>query len=194
MSTGKTIEVVLVDDHNMFRLALGEMLDRQPDMSVMASFANGNELLAWESNHCFDILILDVNLPDYHGVQLLQEYQKRFRVQKTIFVTMFQKEDVDITGLDLSHVVLMGKDQDPAMLLKKIREMNQEDSGNGLSETGKPILLSEREKEILEHYRSGISVSRIARLLGLSKSTVGTHLQHIRDKLGAGSNEALRYK
>ena len=65
-----TIKIMLADDHKMFRETLKIPLNAEADLQVIAEAGQGKELLALLEQHQPDVLVLDINLPDIHGIEL----------------------------------------------------------------------------------------------------------------------------
>ncbi|MCI0395290.1 MAG: response regulator transcription factor, partial [Chloroflexi bacterium] len=74
----KTIRVMLVDDHNLVRHALGDLIEKFDDLELVAQTDNGEEAIHLYSQHQPDIVLMDIDMPVMDGYQATQEIVRRF--------------------------------------------------------------------------------------------------------------------
>ena len=193
-----TTNILIVDDHPMMRTALRIALEDEPDLAVVGeagTVAEGrNQAIALKP----DLILLDLYLPDGSGLDLIHFRNEQLPGTRILMMTSSNNEkdimDVVQAGAD-SYLV---KDSPPEQLLQALRtviggesfltpgatgillkQLRQSHSGSKPEETP----LSVREKEILHHLAGGASSAEIAEALGITESTLRTHVQHILKKL-----------
>lgn len=92
--TRLSIRVLIVDDHEVVRAGLKAVLDRQPDITVVASVGTGEEALEWLESAPIDIAILDQRLPGLNGVDICRIVQRRFPRTSALMLTCFASDEV----------------------------------------------------------------------------------------------------
>lgn len=209
MDKPNKIRVVLVDDHPLHLEGLELLLKKEKDLEILATFKNGSSLLQFSKENTFDILLLDLHLPDMDGIAVAEEMQKQNHACKIILLTMqrggryMQKaEKLSIKGYVL-------KSSDIETIKKAIRAVYG--GGTAFDDTAHKIsheeelqlkssvivdekpdtLLSDREKEILILVCKEFSSAQIADKLFISTGTVDTHRKNILIKLGVNSTVGL---
>ncbi len=201
----KTINIMLVDDHALMRSGLKLLLQKRPSLKVVGEASDGFEALRLYDNLRPDILILDISLPRVDGIQVLTEVKLRYEQAKVIVLTMHEDEDyitlimnagasgyvpkaaVDeelYTAIDSvmdGYIYLRPKEI--STMLKKMQ--NETDSRNPY------VILSPREREVLQFLVKGFSLSEIARELTISIKTVDTHKTRMLNKLNLSKKSEL---
>ena len=196
--TGQLIRVVLVDDHELVRRGLQEMLDEEPDMAVVGQAATAADALAEIDGRRPDVAVLDVRLPDGDGVEVCREVQARHPDVRCIMLTSFTEGDA------LFRAILAGA---AGYALKQIRGHDLVDAirrvaaGESLLDPGAtaqvlarlrgdveqdPLLakLTDKERTILELVTDGLTNRQIADRVDLAEKTVKNYVSSILDKLG----------
>ena len=196
------IRIILVDDHTLFRKGLAELLERDDLVGVVAMTGNPVEIRDLLGQHKPDALILDLNMPDTDGINLMQELKAEGFSMPILILTVSEAEE------DLARALRGGangyllKSMEPgevvdallravkgetvvapAMTAKLVRLLDTKTSPSGsLLDT-----LTQREREILAHLAKGESNKAIARELEISYDTVKLHVRHILAKLNLSS-------
>jgi DNA-binding NarL/FixJ family response regulator len=190
------ITVVLVDDHTMVREGLCRMLDGEDDTTVVgqgATVAEGQALLATTP---FDVLVVDVTLPDGTGLELAASARSRSETVGIVVLTMHGDDETLLKALDAGASAFLHKTAGFDEILEAVRRSHAHPdvfSAAGLAgalrrqaQDDKPHL-TPRELEVLAQLGEGRSVAQVAHLLHMSESTVKTHVGRLYDKLGAGN-------
>lgn len=187
------LNIVVVDDHPLLRMGVASSIDQASDMQLIAQFANAAELQAWlASGQKADIVLLDRSLPDADGLDLVSDV--RDAGMKVIMLTIEDAEeeisDAISAGVD-GYVI---KSSEPEHVLSAIRSVCAGQSSFPLNimqsmargELAHHALdaLTQRELEIVEFVKQGLSNKIIAYNLKLSENTVRNHLRNIMEKLG----------
>ncbi|MEI4803240.1 response regulator transcription factor [Bacillus sp. FJAT-51639] len=201
----KTISIMLVDDHALMRAGLKLLLQKRPSLKVIGEASDGFEALRLYVDLRPDILILDISLPRVDGIQVLTEVKLRYEQAKVIVLTMHEDEDyitlimnagasgyvpkaaVDEELYNAIDSVMDGyiylRPKEISTMLKKIQ--NETDSRNPY------VILSPREREVLQLLVQGFSMSEIARELTISIKTVDTHKTRMLNKLNLSKKSEL---
>lgn len=190
-STTSPIQVLSVDDHPLLREGIGAIVNSQPDMHLIGAAANGKEAI--ESFRALrpDVVLLDLQLPDLNGIEVLIAIRNEFPHARIIILTTFER-DVEVQrALKAGAQGYLLKSTPPRQMLDTIRQVN-----NGKKSVAREVAdelashlgeesLSDREVEVLRHVAEGNRNRDIAKRLFIAEETVKVHLKHIMGKLGA---------
>lgn len=198
------IKVILCDDHAMVRRGIRDTLAEAVDIQVTAeasSYAQVREAL--RTAPC-DVLILDLNLPDRGGLEVLASLRDAPTPVRVLIVSMFAEDQYAIRCLRAGASGYLNKAGDPAELVQAVRTIAQgkkyvsaavsEMLINNLSEPTTELLhtsLSERELQTLLKIASGKKLSDIAQDLMLSPKTVSVYRARLLEKLRLTNNAEL---
>ena len=196
----KTVRVMLVDDHTLFRKGLAELLHARSDIEVVAATAGATEAARLVQETKPDVLLLDLNLPPHGGLALLRTLQDYGWSGPALILTVSDAEDDLANALHAGARGYLLKDMEPedvidailravrgetvvapAMTMKLVNLLQP----GRQNKTKENLLrqLTEREREILDHLARGMSNKAIARALDISYDTVKLHVRHILSKL-----------
>ena len=192
------VRVVLVDDHEVVRRGVRDLLSVEPDIEVVGEAANVSEALARIPALRPDVAVLDVRLPDGNGVQLCRDLRSAMPALNVLMLTSFSDDDAlfdailagasgyvlkHIGGNDLVDAVRTvgrgGSLLDPgvtAQVLQRLRTPPRED----------PALasLTDQERRILELIAEGLTNRQIAERMFLAEKTVKNYVSSLLAKLG----------
>ncbi|WP_329184814.1 response regulator transcription factor [Actinacidiphila glaucinigra] len=196
------IRVFLVDDHEVVRRGLHDLLDAEPDIEVAGEAGTVDHALARAPALRPDVAILDVRLPDGDGIGVCRELRSRMPGLACLMLTSFDDDDAlldaimagaagyvlkQIKGSDLVsavRTVASGQSMlDPATtarLMNSLREQEQPPEPQDEALAG----LTPREREILELIGDGLTNRQIGERLFLSEKTVKNHISRMLGKLG----------
>jgi two-component system response regulator DesR len=192
------IRVLLAEDQSMVRGALAALLTLERDIEVVAEVARGDEVVTAAERARPDVALLDIEMPGMDGLTAAGELHRALPRCKVLILTTFGRPGFLRRAIDSGAVGFLVKDAPAAELADAIRKamagLRVIDPGlanAALSEGASP--LTERQREVLAHARSGASVAEIARDLYLSEGTVRNYLSEAMSKLDAHNrNEAAR--
>jgi DNA-binding NarL/FixJ family response regulator len=201
------IRIVIADTHKIIREGLKMILKGESDMKIVGEAQNEVELLQKIQNCDCDILLLDMDMHDIKGIELMSDV-KQCKPKLPVLALSIQPEDSQaIRFLKAGACGYVCKDSATDNLVTAIRKINL--NGRYLSETLSEVLafnyspeketkplheqLSGRELETMHMLVSGKRVKDIAEKLELSASTIFTYRGRIFDKLGINNNVELMH-
>ncbi|MEO3853456.1 response regulator transcription factor [Acrocarpospora sp. B8E8] len=190
------IRVLIADDHPIVRQGLRTFLEVQGDIEVVGEAADGDEAVALAASLDPDVLLLDLKMPGLSGLGALTELAARdLKVRAIILTSVSDRADV-APAMRAGAAGFLYKDVDPAALISAIRAVHGGQvllapeaadamlDGPNPKQATTPILLTEREREVLALIAAGRSNREIARELLVAEKTVKTHVSNVLMKLG----------
>jgi DNA-binding NarL/FixJ family response regulator len=191
MTNDSPIRILSVDDHPLFRQGIAAIIDCQPDMSLVGAASNGTEAIDAFRSLRPDVILMDLNLPDVSGIEVLTTIREEFPEARVIILTTFER-DVEIQrALKAGARGYLLKSMPPEKILETIRQVHAgkkpvlPEIASQLAEHISDEQLTSREIDVLRHVIEGNRNRDIAERLFVSEHTVKTHLKHILGKLGA---------
>ncbi|MEU3341794.1 response regulator [Streptomyces sp. NPDC002144] len=196
------IRVFLLDDHEVVRRGLADLLDAEPDISVVGDAENVEHALVRAPAVRPDVAVLDVRLPDGDGISVCRDLRSRMPELAVLMLTSFDDEDAlldaimagasgyvlkQIRGSDLVsavRTVASGQSMlDPATTARLMRSLRTEPA-EAPELSPELASLSPREREILTLIGDGLTNREIGKRLYLSEKTVKNHISRLLAKLG----------
>jgi two-component system, NarL family, response regulator NreC len=197
------ITVVLADDHAVVRSALRLMLEREPDMQVVAEAGDADSATRCVNGHRPKVLILDINMPGGSGLAAIPQIREQSPGTEIVVLTMQDETAFAREALQAGVLGYILKEAASEELVKAVRMAAagrtylQPELGARLAaepDTATPDDLSERELEVLKLIALGHTNNEIAEQLYLSVRTVESHRAHIQQKLGMTTrSDLVRY-
>lgn len=205
------IKVLLAEDHNIVRNGIRSLLDKQPDMEVVAEATDGLEVLQHLENGIKPHIVLtDINMPNLNGLQLIDEVRKFSPEIKVMILTMLDHEQYVIQAVNTGASGYLLKNVSEEELIFAIRhvtagnlyvcseltsnlltKLSDLPGENHASEVKLAVDLSKREVEILLLIAEGFTNNEIAEKLFTSRRTVEGHRQNLLEKTGARNTATL---
>jgi two-component system nitrate/nitrite response regulator NarP len=192
--------VLLADDHPMIASAL-EMLLRGTDYQLVGRARTGKEALAQIEQVNPDLVLLDVNMPDGSGIDVLRKLRKAGEERPIVLLTAGLDDPQLIAADDLEPNGVVLKTSDPALLLECMDQVQQgknwvdpeitDRTKAARQRVSSLPALTPRERELVELVRQGLRNRDIAARLGVTEGTVKVYLHSIFDKVGVGSRTEL---
>ena len=198
------INVVLADDHQLFRDGLKAMLQSWGRINIVGEASHGSVLLTVLASQTPDIVLLDISMPQGSGIDLLPTIKERFPNVKCIMLTMHEDVQYVLRSLKQGADGYLLKDADEEELKTAIQEVYEGKKyfknkisdlivANLSGEQSPETLLSEREIQIVRLVAEGKITKEIAEQLYVSVRTVETHRSRIMRKMGvANTAEMIR--
>lgn len=183
--------VLLVDDHPMIAAAL-EMLLRDSDYELLGRARTVAEANRQISTHKPDLLLLDVNLPDGSGIDVLRKLSRARARPKIVLLTAGMDEAQLLAAADLNPEGMVLKTSDPSLLMECMDAVVAgqrwvdpeivERTRRAEAKAASAPPLTRRERELVELVRQGLRNRDIAAELGVTEGTVKVYLHAIFDK------------
>jgi DNA-binding NarL/FixJ family response regulator len=202
-------KIIIVDDHPVFRQGLRDVLETDPNLTVVGEAANGEMAIVMAEELDPDVMLMDINLPDIMGLQVTRRIKARQPEIKIIIITGYDDAEQAYHAVRAGASAYSPKDVTPERLIGTIyavqdgmyvvgeRQLRHDEVvdwvENKIGRIAGPLItdtedtfipLSPREMEILEHVTRGKSNKEIAYELGISHQTVKNHMTAILRKLG----------
>ncbi len=204
---GTPTRVAIVDDHQLVREGLRDLLEDAPDIEVVGEAANGQEALLLCSRLAPNLVLMDVRMPEMDGLAATREIKQRHPEISVMMLTMHENPDYLLEALKAGasgYVLKDGLRQevvsavrrvregesslDPELAARLLRRLATEEGGRREArppEVGPPAdMLTPRELEVLGLVQLGRSNREVAEELFISRGTVKRHIENIMAKLG----------
>lgn len=188
---GKPIRVLAVDDHPLLREGVAALISTQPDLSLVAEAASGQEAIEQFRKTLPDVTLMDLQMPNSNGIDAIIAIRSEFPDAKIVVLTTYAGDALARRALKAGAQAYVLKGLVRKELLDTIREVNK-GSMRIHSEVATQIAthisdetLSEREIQVLKLIAAGNSNRLISTRLTISEETAKTHVRSILAKLGA---------
>jgi len=199
--------IVLADDHHIVRQGVRGLLEASPDMQVIGEVEKGERVLAEVERMRPDVLVLDLQMPGFNGLDVLQQLDQAVHRPHVVVFSMHDNESYVVDTLRLGAAAYVLKSSPATELLHAIRavEVNERylspplseeaikdylDTA-GVSDADRFDALTRREREILGLIAEGHTNAVIGQKLELSRRTVESHRANLMRKLEMESQAAL---
>jgi DNA-binding NarL/FixJ family response regulator len=200
------VRILIADDHAIVRAGLKQFIAGDGDLQVAGEAGSGAEAIDLVRNGEFDVVLLDIRMPDGSGIDTLRKLKLLRPELPVLMLSGFAEEQYALNLLRAGAAGYVTKEAAPTELVKAIRtvvlgrkyvgpELAQILAAGVTSETDKPLhaQLSQREFQIFCRLAAGESVTRIANELLISVKTVSTYRARILEKMKLGSNADMTY-
>ncbi len=210
------IQVLLVDDHSMVREGIKQLLELDSDIKVVGEAGNGEQCLELIETLTPDVVLLDINMPQMNGLEVLEHLHEKRSKQKVLILTIHNEVEYLMRAVEIGVSGYVLKDSDSSVLKEAIYTVYGGESfidstmtpllkeQNYLKELQKEArskekLLSAREIEVLCALAEGLYNKEIASKLQISEKTVKNHVSNIFKKIGVSDRTqaavyAIRHK
>jgi DNA-binding NarL/FixJ family response regulator len=193
------IRLAIAEDHTIVRWALREALGKADDIEVVGEAGTAAETLAMISDKHPDVLVLDINLPDRSGFDVLNEMRQVPTAPLVVVLTWHTEASYAARAIQAGAHGYVNKAVEPDELLAAIRAVSRGEQviPPGVQELlatgdGNPAsALTAREQQVMEMLARGMTNREIAEHLEISIKTVDTHRGHVLKKLGLRNNSEL---
>ena len=199
------INIVLIDDHTLFRSGIKALLSRQSEFNIIGEASDGFSGVKLVEQSQPDVVLLDLNMPQMNGRDTLAQILSSRPEQKVIMLTVSEDSE------DLTECIRLGasgfllKNINANYLIESIKKVVNGENAYSPEMTARLVQslirpaqaesalsqLTPRELETLGHLAAGYSNKAIAKNLNLAESTIKVHVQNILRKLELGSRVQL---
>lgn len=192
------VRVMIADDHSMIREGLKQLLELEGDFQVIEEACDGVECLEKLSKVTPDILLLDINMPNMNGLEVLQKMKDKRMKVKVLVLTVHNEVEYLLKAVDIGINGYLLKDSESAELKKAILTVVNGD--NYIQPSLIPLLnakmidrnkdnvkiesLTRREMDVLKLLAVGMYNKEVAEKLSISERTVKNHVSNIFKKIG----------
>ena len=204
------IRVMLVDDHAMVRRGLAMYLRAFDDLELAGEAESGEAAIQLCAQVLPDVILMDMVLPGMDGAAATRVIREQFPQVQVIALTSFKEGDMIKNALEAGAIGYLLKDVSAEDLVRAIHAAHagrvtlSPEAAQALVQTASQppvpgLDLTEREREVLVLMVEGLNNTQIAGKLGVSPSTIKSHVSNILSKLGVASRTeavtlALRHK
>jgi two-component system NarL family response regulator len=184
------IRLLVVDDHPAFRMGLAALIRSQPDMEVVAETGDGREAVELFRRQQPDVVLMDLRLPGFGGVEAILAIRKDFPEARVIVVTTFDQDEDVYRAIQSGAKSYLLKDMPTEQIVGTIRAVHRGEAAlpaavaSRLAARQRREELTQRELEVLQMLTRGRSNKEIASGLFISEDTVKSHLKTLFAKLG----------
>ena len=199
-------KILLVDDHSIVRQGLKNLIELEADLEVAGEASSGVEALNLVRKNTYDIIVLDISMPDKNGVDTLHDLQHIAPELPVLILSGYAEAQYALNLMRSGCKGYLSKDADSDEIIKAIRtiangkryisvelaelmtEQLSHPSEKQLHET-----LSDREFQVFFKLAGGLSPTDIASELNISIKTVSTYRTRILEKMSLKTNADLTY-
>ncbi|AAZ97352.1 Two Component Transcriptional Regulator, LuxR family [Thiobacillus denitrificans ATCC 25259] len=202
MPTTDPQTILIVDDHPLFRKGVIQLIQAAPEFRFVGEAASGGEGLTLAHRLHPDMILLDLNMKDMNGVEVLKAIKDEGLDSRVIMLTVSDQAEDLIAALQAGADGYLLKDMEPEDLMQQLAEaargkitisegltqllvssLREKTRPTSLADAG----LTEQENRILDHLVDGKSNKLIARDMGIAEGTVKVHVKHLLKKLNLRS-------
>jgi DNA-binding NarL/FixJ family response regulator len=196
------IEVVLADDQALVRGGFRSILEKQPDIDVVAEAGDGVEAVRLARELRPDLVLMDIRMPNLDGLAATQQIMRWADPPRVVILTTFDADEYVYTALRAGATGFLLKDTSPERLADAVRDAVSGEAMLSPTITGRLIAsyveapepssgvpaalrdLTDRELDVLRVIASGASNVEVAAQLFLAETTVKSHVARVLAKLG----------
>jgi two-component system nitrate/nitrite response regulator NarL len=202
MPTTDPQTILIVDDHPLFRKGVIQLIQAAPEFRFIGEAASGSEGIALAHRLHPDMILLDLNMKDMNGVEVLKAIKDEGLDSRVIMLTVSDQAEDLMAALQAGADGYLLKDMEPEDLMQQLAEaargkitiserltqllvtsLREKSRPTSINEAG----LTEQESRILDHLVEGKSNKLIARDMGIAEGTVKVHVKHLLKKLNLRS-------
>lgn len=202
MNSATPQTILIVDDHPLFRKGVIQLIQAVPEFRFVGEAPSGTEGIALARALQPDMILLDLNMKDMNGVEVLKAIKDDGLDSRVIMLTVSDQAEDLIAALQAGADGYLLKDMEPEDLMQQLGEaargkitisarltqllvasLREKSRPASLAEAG----LTDQENRILEHLVDGKSNKLIAKDMGIAEGTVKVHVKHLLKKLNLRS-------
>ncbi|HUM97455.1 MAG TPA: response regulator transcription factor [Chitinophagaceae bacterium] len=193
-----TIKIFIVDDHYMVIEGIRSLLQNEKAIEWLGHAMNAESCLAFLKNQQPDVILMDISMPGQSGIELCKEVREKYPAVFVIGLSTFNQQSFIQKMMDngASGYVLKNATQDEllealTMVAKGKTYLSDEVSQTLRKEDTTKVILTRREREVLELIAGGMTNNEIAQKLFISVTTVDTHRKNLLTKMDARNTASL---
>jgi len=206
MKENTIIEVMIADDHAIVREGLKQILADTKDIIVRGEAECGLDTIKMCREHDFNVLLLDISMPDKSGIEVLKQVKKEHPNISVVMLSMHPEDQYAIRALKAGASGYLNKQSAPKELVSAIRQVSMglkyinasvaQELANHIDDEHQVTLhetLSDREYQTMTMIASGKAVSDIAKELSLSVKTISEYRSRVLIKMKLKNNAELTH-
>ena len=196
MTARKRIRLLCVDDHRLVRDGIVGIINRQPDMMVVAAGGSGEEAVELYRAYQPDVTLMDVRLDGMGGLEATRKIKEMAPAARIIMLTVHWGDEDIFQAFEAGAATYVHKNALSDDLLRVIRQVHAGERPLApevrarLAERSTHPTLTRRETEVMELLSQGLRNKEIAALLGISDDTARDHVKRILSKLNVSDRSA----
>lgn len=193
------IQILLVEDHSLVIQGISTMLEKNEEIECTGIFKNGKDLLVKLKSYQPDVILMDINLPDYNGIDLCKEVKEKYPAVKVVALSINNQPGIIKKMIDSGASGYVLKDAEQHEIIEAIKTvikrkqyfsqsavtLLKQPENNGLPP------LTRRERDVLERIAEGLTNQQIAQQLFVDVSTVSSHRKNLLAKYNVQNSAAL---
>ncbi len=207
------MDLMIVDDHPLFREGLKTIVSREESYSIVAEAGNGKDGIKLAMEHRPDVMLIDISMPGKNGIQVIRELKETLPNTRFIIISMHSEADYIVEAFRAGAMGYMIKDSaasnlirgletiakgelylDSALSQEVVFKLLQSKPGSSGGERDPYSTLTAREQEVMRMLAEGLTTKEVAAKLYISPKTVENHRTNLMKKLGLQSTvELIRY-
>ena len=190
------IRILTADDHHLIRAGVASFLATEPELTVVAEAANGEEALERYREARPDVVLMDLSMPVMDGLAATRAILQEFPDARIIVLTTYTGDEDIHQALNAGAMGYLVKDMMVAEVVKAIRQVMAGHRGippvvaATLAGHTPRIALTPRETEVISLMSEGLTNAQIAGRIGRTEETVKVHVKNILQKLDARDRTA----
>jgi two-component system nitrate/nitrite response regulator NarL len=199
------IRILLIDDHTLFRESLVRLLEAEPDFQVVGHCATAAQARQLLSDTTVDVILLDYDLGEEFGTDLLRELHVRKNSARVLMVTAGMRDSVTLDALNKGVAGVIFKHSGPGQLMDAINRVAKGEtwldegimrslikgSSEKLELERSVRSLSERQRQVLRSILDGLANKEIAAKLQVSETSIKATIQELFNKAGVRTRSQL---
>lgn len=209
------VSVLVLEDHTQMREHFVKILESWEEISHLEAVATNKRCAEILKKTDFDVLLVDLDLPDGSGLELIQLHSALNPNGLSIVISALSDGQTIITALELGAIGYLHKDDNSLQIIESIRlamlgqspvspsianiiiskiQSSQNEQFEQSTDDKKKGVLTDREVEVLSLIAKGLSYNEAANVLGISKNTLPVHIRNIYRKLHAANRSEAVYE
>ena len=210
MANARTVRILIVEDHEVFRLGIKELINNEPDLTICGEADDITTARALINDLSPDMAIIDISLKNSNGLNLIREINETHCAMKVLVLSMhdellyaerslqagaqgyIMKQETSKTIIKAIHHILKGNNYVSQTIMDNL--LTRVRKGLDSMERSPIETLSDREFTVLRMIGEGSSTGDIAKKMNLSVRTISTYRERIKEKLQLKkASELVRY-
>jgi two-component system, NarL family, invasion response regulator UvrY len=198
------VELLIIDDHTIVRHGLRQIVSEAADIKVSAEAGSSAEAIRLLRDRSFDIVLLDISLPDKNGIETLKQIKRDKPLLPVIMLTMHAEDEFGVRAMKAGASGYVSKQNAHEQLVTAIRQVAAgrryispdlaEELARSIGESTDKLpheLLSDREFDTLRMLAGGKSLGEVAEKLSISPKTVSVYRTRLLEKMKLKNNAEM---